>query len=193
MKASTILLGFVAVASANLVQRQGSSTASVAPTTTSVSLSPTATCLAACPAGDVNCQAACVGTAHPNSAQASQTNDCAAKCVQGNGTTAESLAYAQCIQSCISSYFPTSQTVGAAVGGSTVASGSATGTAAAGTGSKTASSGSTATGSAATVATGSSTGTAAPSSTSKAAAANNVARVVSIGGFAGLLMAIFAL
>jgi hypothetical protein len=135
MKVAAILLsGLIAVASANVFPRQDSN--SVA-TTTSASLSPQATCLAACPSGDVNCQAACVGTAHPNSAQVNQTNECVAQCPQGDGSTADSEKFAACVQSCISSYFPTSQTVGAASGSTgTVASnpasatGPATGTAA---------------------------------------------------------------
>jgi len=133
MKVATILLStLIAVASANVAPRQDSSTSSVA-TTTSASLTPQATCLAACQPGDVNCQAACVGTAHPNSAQANQTNECAAKCPQGDGSTSDSDKYASCVSACISSHFPTSQTVGAASGATgTVASNPA---AATGTGS----------------------------------------------------------
>jgi hypothetical protein len=52
--------------------------------------------------------------------QVSETNECAAKCPQGNGTYSESWNYASCLQACISSYYPTSQTAGA-VGGSDTA------------------------------------------------------------------------
>jgi hypothetical protein len=137
MKPTALLLAFVALASANLMPRDNStSIASPAPATTTYSLTPTQICLQSCAAGDVNCQAACVGSAHPNSVQVSETNDCAAKCPQGNGTYTESENYASCLQACISSYYPTSQTVGAVGGGSasTVASNaaSATGTGTAG-------------------------------------------------------------
>jgi len=136
MKSAVVLLALAALASASLVARvDSSSTISSTPTTTILSLSPTATCLAACKPGDVNCEAACVGAAHPNSSQASETNDCAAKCPQGNGTLSESNAYAQCLQACISSYYPTSQTVAAAGGASgsvTANSATATGTGATG-------------------------------------------------------------
>jgi hypothetical protein len=134
MKSAVVLLALAALASASLAPRaDSSSTISSAPTTTILSLSPTATCLAACKPGDVNCEAACVGAAHPNSSQASETNDCAAKCVQGDGSLSASDAYAQCLQACISSYFPTSQTVAAAGG----ASGSGTANSATATGSGT--------------------------------------------------------
>lgn len=139
MKTSTLILTLVAVASANLLPRADSSTTTTSPpTTTSASLSPTASCLASCAAGDVTCEAACVGAAHPNSSQASDTNSCAAKCPQGDGSTSDSDAYAQCLAACISSYFPTSQTVGPAAGGTsglvTVNTASATGSGAAASG-----------------------------------------------------------
>jgi hypothetical protein len=135
MKAATVLLAFVAVASANLIPRADSSVSSPA-TTTSASLSPTATCLAACSPGDVTCEAACVGAAHPNSSQASETNDCAAQCPKGDGSTAASDAYAQCLAACIASNFPTTQTVGPVGVTGTVTSNaaSATGTGAAASG-----------------------------------------------------------
>jgi hypothetical protein len=72
-------------------------------------------------ASDVNCEAQCIGSAHPNSVQVSETNDCAAKCPQGNGTYSESSNYASCLQACISSYYPTSQTAGAMGGSDTAA------------------------------------------------------------------------
>lgn len=91
------------------------------PTTTAYALTPQQSCLASCPAGDVNCQAACVGSAHPNSAQVSETNQCAASCVQGNGSTEESNLYAECLAACISSYYPTTQTAAPVNGVSSVA------------------------------------------------------------------------
>ena len=130
MKTATLLLAFVAIATASLVPRDNStSVASSPPVTTTYALSPTQICLQGCTPGDVNCEAACVGSAHPNSLQVSETNECAAQCPQGNGTLSESDGYASCLQACISSYYPTSQTVGVAgASGSAVASNSATAT-----------------------------------------------------------------
>jgi hypothetical protein len=81
-------------------------------------LSPAQTCIAACPASDVNCQAACVGAAHPNSSQVVDTTQCAMKCDQGDGSPAATKKYAECQQACIASYFPTTQTAVAAAGSS---------------------------------------------------------------------------
>ena len=125
MKVTALLLAIMALASAELIPRDNSTTvASSPPATTTWALTPAQICLQGCAAGDVNCQAACVGSAHPNSVQISETNDCIGKCPKGNGTYAESSNYASCLQACISSYYPTSQTVGIVGGGSetTVAS-----------------------------------------------------------------------
>ncbi|CBX95340.1 hypothetical protein IAQ61_004160 [Plenodomus lingam] len=67
-------------------------------------------CALACDAGDVNCQAACLGNARPNASQAIATNECAARCDQGDGTPAATDAYAKCVSDCISNLFPSSQT-----------------------------------------------------------------------------------
>ena len=131
MKSTAIFLAIVAFTSADLIPRDNStSVASSPPSTTTWALTPAQICLQGCASGDVNCQAACVGSAHPNSVQVSETNDCIGKCPKGNGTYAESANYASCMQACISSYYPTSQTVGAVGGGSgtTVASNKATAT-----------------------------------------------------------------
>ncbi|KAN0099108.1 hypothetical protein V8E51_012883 [Hyaloscypha variabilis] len=106
---TALLLGFLSLVSADLDPRDNS---------TSVASSPLRQ--RRCAAGDVNCEAQCIGSAHPNSVQVSETNECAAKCPQGNGTYSESWNYASCLQACISSYYPTSQTAGA-VGGSDTA------------------------------------------------------------------------
>lgn len=74
------------------------------------SLTPAVKCVMACPAGDVNCQAACMGNARPNASQAIETNECAAKCDQGDGSTPAAQAYAKCVDNCINSLFPSSQT-----------------------------------------------------------------------------------
>ena len=131
MKTSSLILALVSLASANLLAARDSSiTTSPSATTTSYSLSPVATCLAACSAGDVQCEAACVGSAHPNSLQVNQTDDCVAKCPQGDGSESASEQYSTCVQGCISSYYPSTQTVaGASVATVTSVSATTTGTA----------------------------------------------------------------
>ena len=89
-------------------------------TSTSTSLSPTATCLSACPSGDVNCAASCAGVPYPNTAQVNQTNECANSCVQGDGSKSQSDEYAKCMAGCISSYYMSMSSTGGASGGAGV-------------------------------------------------------------------------
>jgi hypothetical protein len=90
MKTTALLLALIGLAPANLAPRADTkSTISIPPTTTSLSFNPTATCRP----GDVTCEAACVGAAQPNSSQVSETNNCVAKCPQGNGTQSSSDVY----------------------------------------------------------------------------------------------------
>jgi hypothetical protein len=56
------------------------------------------------------CQAACLGNARPNASQVIDTNNCAAKCDQGDGSAAAATAFARCVDGCINSLFPSSQT-----------------------------------------------------------------------------------
>jgi hypothetical protein len=88
-------------------------------------LSPAISCAMACNAGDVTCQAACLGNARPNASQAIETNECAAKCDQGDGSTEASDAFAECQAACINSLFPSSQTAFGVGGGAAVAASSA--------------------------------------------------------------------
>jgi hypothetical protein len=83
-------------------------------------------CAMECKAGDVTCQASCLGNARPNASQVIDTNECAAKCDQGDGSTEASNKYSQCVQSCINSLFPSSQTAFGPGAGANGASGSAT-------------------------------------------------------------------
>lgn len=167
-----------------------SSTVVVSDASTTVSLSPQATCLEACELGDVNCQARCLGTAHPNEAQANQTTECVAQCDQGDGSPAATERYSQCVQSCIASYFPTTSTAGAVVGaGSTAASNMASATSGAGA----SASGAAATASSAASDAASSASKSAAAAASTGAAANNAQMGASAAGIAGLFMAIFAL
>jgi len=93
----------------------------------------TMSCLNACNAGDVTCQASCVGTAHPSTAQVEATTQCAMQCNQGDGSAEASKKYSECVQACIQSHFPTSQTVVPVVIGMSTASPGATATTGSGT------------------------------------------------------------
>lgn len=53
-----------------------------------------------------------MGIARPNTSQVVETNECAAKCDQGDGSKADSDKFSDCVQSCIASFFPSSQTLG---------------------------------------------------------------------------------
>ncbi|KAF2498440.1 hypothetical protein BU16DRAFT_524555 [Lophium mytilinum] len=182
MKYSAIILSTLIACA--FARPNASATVTAAPSVVS-GLSPAQTCIALCKAGDVDCEAACVGAAHPNSSQVVDTTQCAMKCDQGDGTPAATQKYSACVQACIASHFPTSQTIADAAG-TAVASASVTGSQASeATGKST--TGTKATGSA----TGTVTGAAASSSTG---AANAHAQMgAGAASFAGLLMAIFAL
>jgi len=143
-------------------------------------------CALACAAGDVTCQASCLGNARPNASQAIATNECAAKCDQGDGSTPAAQAYAKCVDACINSLFPSSQTADipgapAAASGAASSGGAASATPAHASGHSSASAG-------ATAASGSGSG-ASPKSTG--AADKNSVRIAG-AGLAGL-MAVFAL
>lgn len=101
-------LATVGLALVGLAAAQSSTTNDASSTTTS--LSPTQTCLNACAAGDVNCQAKCLGLPYPDGAQTNATTSCEAGCPQGNGTEAETQAYASCLNACVSSYYYASGT-----------------------------------------------------------------------------------
>lgn len=98
--------------------------APAAASTSVAGLSSALQCLQSCKLGDVNCQASCLGNARPNASQAIDTNKCAAKCDQGDGSAAAATAYSNCVQGCIASLFPSSQTAfGAGGAGASAASG----------------------------------------------------------------------
>lgn len=74
-----------------------------------------------------------MGIARPNSSQAVETTECAAKCDQGDGTKEATEKYSDCVQSCIANLFPSSQT-GAMIPGGGAAPASSAGASAAATG-----------------------------------------------------------
>jgi hypothetical protein len=178
MKYSAVLLALAVGAFA--MPQEASQITSAPSASQTPNLTPQVSCALACDPADVTCQAACLGAARPNSSQAVATNECAAKCDQGDGTPEATDKFSQCVQSCIASLFPSSQTVNIP--------GGASGTGAAATGSN-APTGSAASGSSRP--TGSSTESGAnPAESTGAAASNNIQAVGA--GLAGLL-AIFAL
>ncbi|KAH7123957.1 hypothetical protein B0J11DRAFT_506998 [Dendryphion nanum] len=184
MKYTAILVTLVAGVFA--IPQQGSS-ASVPATTAAVALTPQQTCLNTCNPADVTCRAACLGIARPNSKQAVDTNECVAKCDQGDGSKEATEKYGQCRDACIASIFPSTQTIAPFAPGG-VASNAASATNAAG--SAAASGASRASGSAASI-TGSGGAAASASNTPGAAALNGV-QFTGVG-LAGLVAAIFAL
>ncbi|KAI9051480.1 hypothetical protein LZ554_004526 [Drepanopeziza brunnea f. sp. 'monogermtubi'] len=111
MKTSSVLLALtsVALASANIVARQAAdATVPDTPTLTSISLSPTAICLAGCQAADVNCRAACVGGSFATTDQVDQTYTCIERCDKGDGSFTGNANWASCQQQCINNYYLTS-------------------------------------------------------------------------------------
>jgi hypothetical protein len=159
----------------------------------SASLTPQVSCILDCPQGDVTCQAACQGIARPNSSQAAETNECAAKCDQGDGSPSDTQAYAKCQADCFASLFPSTQTnFPGAAGGAASAATSAAGSAASSAASSGRSAADSATSSGASGSpTGTPTGTATDASPSGGAANANSVKIAG-AGLAGL-MAIFAL
>jgi hypothetical protein len=122
--------GLVAIASAqSLTESTNSTSAAASSATARASQTAQQRCLAACAPADICCQAACVNVPCPSELQANRTTECAAQCVQGNGTEEETSSYASCQSSCISSLFFSTGTAAAATGTAGSAGSSATATA----------------------------------------------------------------
>jgi hypothetical protein len=111
MKYSTVILTLVAGVFA--IPQDASITS--APVSIQTGISPAASCVAGCKAGDVNCQAACVGSAHPLTQQVLDTNACAAKCDQGDGSEEATQKFSDCTQACIKGYYLTTGLAGEVV------------------------------------------------------------------------------
>ncbi|KAL7798541.1 hypothetical protein V8C37DRAFT_368219 [Trichoderma ceciliae] len=182
-------------------QSSGSATSATAPS--AVSLDPAQQsqfdCLHACAAGDVNCQAHCIGVPSPDQSQVNATTQCAAKCPQGNGSAADTNTYKICIDKCINqNYFVTSEGTPQPTGSGgkdNAASGTGTDSTAAaptgtsgGSGTETGATGSP-TGTATKSSGGTKTGSAATTSTTNAAPAI----IASGGALVGVLAALLAL
>lgn len=76
MRFSSIVLSVTSIAAFAAAQSATSTTSSIPP-------NPTYVCVAACPAGDVSCQAECMGIPSPDEAAVNATTACAANCEQG--------------------------------------------------------------------------------------------------------------
>lgn len=133
MKYSAAVLLFAAAA---LAQNDGTVTSAPASKPVATGLTSAVSCAMACDAGDVTCQAACLGNARPNASQAIETTECAAKCDQGDGSPAATERYSKCVDGCINSLFPSSQTAfvgGAGAGAPAPSPGASSGANSAGT------------------------------------------------------------
>lgn len=176
--------------------QDASSITSAPPTAASAALTPQVSCALACNPGDVTCQAACLGIARPNSSQVVETNECAAKCDQGDGSPAATEKFSQCVQACISSHFPSSQTAfggpGNAAPSGAASSAGATGAVQSAASSAAASGASKAASATGSQATGSATSST-TASTSSPGAGNSVQVQAAGVGLAGLVFALFAL
>jgi len=184
----------------------------VAAQTSTVSIDPAqasqAACLKKCDAGDVDCQAHCISVPSPNQSQANATNECVAKCPQGNGSAAQTNAYKNCIDQCVAqNFFVTSEGTPEATGapgnsnsngngnsGSVSSSAAAPTGSGSGSGSGSDSSSSSGFGSGSASQTG--TGSFSPNRTGSAAAStstNAAPAFIASGALAGVFAAIMAL
>jgi hypothetical protein len=104
MKFTTAVFTALAVASVS---------ASPKPATTSASVSPVQKCLLQCPSDDnwADCAAQCEGVPHPSSVDTEATRKCSAKCDQGDGSPADTRAYAACLAKCSNEYYFSSGSV----------------------------------------------------------------------------------
>jgi len=126
MRFSAVLVSLVAATGFVAAQSSSSTSTSVVPVATTSYDKVTAACLDGCDEEDVNCRAACFGNPHPDEDAANATTQCSMKCVQGDGTEAETAAYAACQKACVDKHFLTTTggTPAATSGSSTKPSGS---------------------------------------------------------------------
>ncbi|PKX89672.1 uncharacterized protein P174DRAFT_424850 [Aspergillus novofumigatus IBT 16806] len=93
----------IAVSSLLVLATAQSTTDSAASTT--ISLTPEASCAAKCGSNDICCVAGCYKVPCPSDQQANDTVSCVAACPQGSGTPSDTDKYAACQNSCYSSHF----------------------------------------------------------------------------------------
>ncbi|KAF2278098.1 uncharacterized protein EI97DRAFT_372856 [Westerdykella ornata] len=176
MKYTTAIL---ALAVGALALPQEASTITSAPVSAaSVTFTPQQSCAMQCDPADVTCRAQCFGVARPNTSQVLETNECASKCDQGSGSPEDTKKYGECLLDCYAKYFPSTQTL--TPGGNGNAAPTTTGTGA-----------NTPTGT-----NGQPTGSGSAAGSKPTGAANvNGVQLAGVGfaGFAGFVMALFAL
>jgi hypothetical protein len=127
MKYSVVLIALAAAVSAFPQDASSITSAPVASASLDPATASLLSCISSCDASDVTCRAQCAGVARPNSSQAVDTNECAAKCDQGDGSKEATEAYAKCQQDCFASLFPSSQTLGAGAQGPASSAGGSAG------------------------------------------------------------------
>ncbi|KAL4907496.1 hypothetical protein BDW74DRAFT_125082 [Aspergillus multicolor] len=111
MKLSLLALTSVLALVAAQDSSSTSTETSTAPATTH-SLTPQEQCAARCGDDDICCVAACYSVPCPSDQQANDTNTCVSQCDQGDGSEADTQAYAQCQARCITTtYFPGTATL----------------------------------------------------------------------------------
>jgi len=108
--ATLAIAGFAAFAAALPQASSDAPTVTAAPTSYSYSVDPaqasTMSCVSACGAGNVYCQAHCQGLPIPDEAALNATYDCVAACPAG-GDDAKNAAWAKCQQDCVASNYYT--------------------------------------------------------------------------------------
>ncbi|KAJ0107936.1 hypothetical protein J7T55_007148 [Diaporthe amygdali] len=189
---SIIVAGaFALFASAQDTTATSSVTATAA--TTDAAQASELACLNACDAGDVNCQAKCISVPAPNGSQVNATTECVANCDQGDGSQAETDAYASCVQNCINDNYFTSGGTPAATGGSGSSGSTASGASATATGTDSSDSSS----SSGSATSGSSSSSTSSGSSSSASASGSAADSIKVGmtglGLLGFMAAAIAL
>ncbi|CAH0049632.1 unnamed protein product [Clonostachys solani] len=164
---TSILVGALVAA----VSAQSSSATTVDTPTSTWSLTPeqssVAACYSACDVTDVSCRAKCNPVPNPSDDQANKTVECVSKCDQGNGTESDIAAYTTCQNKCISDFYYNDKNGGTP---NSASNGAATTTGSSGSSQTSGSSSATGTGASAS-ASGSSTATASGSQSSETGAA----------------------
>lgn len=91
--------------SATTTDASGSTTTTSSVVATDSAQAAALECLNKCEAGDVDCQAHCITVPSPDASAVNATTECSANCVQGDGSEAETAAYASCLQDCVEKYY----------------------------------------------------------------------------------------
>ncbi|KAL1872108.1 hypothetical protein Daus18300_004477 [Diaporthe australafricana] len=191
---SIIVAGAVAVF-ASAQDTTGTSSAAATAASTDAAQASSLACLDACDAGDVTCQAKCISVPNPDASQVNATTECVANCDQGDGSQAETDAYASCVQTCISDNYFTSGGTPAATGGSGSSGSTASGASATATG--TDSSDSSSSSGSGSSSSGSSSTSTSSSSSESASASGSAADSIKVGmtglGLLGFIAAAVAM